>query len=289
MSAPKFKHAVVVGLGLLGGSVALALKKRRIAKRVTAIGRRPADLRAAKAAKLIDAWSVDMEAAKDADLIILCGPFRLFEAQLKALSRVAPLGCLCTEVGSVKGAAVSRWHWAAEPMDFVASHPMAGGEKTGWRHAKADLFEGSSVILTPLKVTRRDAVLRVGRLWEALGADVSLTTPGEHDRLVGRVSHLPHAVAFALCSALAKQGRGTDFLFAGKGFWDTTRVGASDPALWADIFAANPGIAAELRATAKELQALAKAMQSRSSAGLKARLAKGASFRQTLEALRRKP
>lgn len=288
MSAPKFKKAVVVGLGLLGGSVALALKKARLAKRVVAVGRRAADLRAAKAAKLIDDWSLDLEAARDADLIVLCGPFRLFEAQLKQLSKIAPLGCLCTEVGSVKGAAVSRWHWAAEPLDFVAAHPMAGGEKTGWRNAKADLFEGAPVILTPLKVTRREAVLRVGRLWEALGASVSLCTPQEHDRLVGRVSHLPHAVAFALCAALAKQGRAIDFLFAGKGFWDTTRVGASDPELWADIFAANPGIAADLRATAKELNALAAALR-KGPAGLKARLAKGAAFRQGLAELRRRP
>lgn len=280
MSVPKFKKAVIVGLGLLGGSAALALKKKRLAKRVVALGRKPADLKAAQKARVIDAWSVDAAVVKDADLIILCGPFRLFEAQLQQLSRLAPIGCLCTEVGSVKGAAVSRWHWAAEPMDFVASHPMAGGEKTGWRNAKADLFEGAPVILTPLKVTRREAVLRIGRLWEALGAEVSLTTPEDHDRLVGRVSHLPHAVAFALCGTLAAQGRLTDFFFAGKGYWDTTRVAASDPSLWADIFKANRGnLSRDLKAAARELQALARLVQKGSTAVLEKRLAKAAAFR----------
>ncbi len=290
MSAERYRKAVIVGLGLLGGSLALALKKKRLARQVVALGRRPEDLKAAKRAGLVDAWSVDEGVVQDADLIVLCGPFRVFEAQLRRLSALAPLGCLCTEVGSVKGPAVSRWHWAAEPMDFVASHPMAGGEKTGWRNAKADLFEGAPVILTPLKVTRRDAVLRIGRLWEALGADVSLTTPEDHDRLVGRVSHLPHAVAFALCSALAAEGRLTDFYFAGKGFWDTSRVAASDPGLWSDIFKANrASVSQGLRRTARELLALAKAVDKGGPAALQKRLAKAAEFRRAAAALRSKP
>jgi prephenate dehydrogenase len=290
MSRPKFKRAVIVGLGLLGGSLALALRKRRLAERIVAIGRRPEDLKLARKAGLIDEWSTEMGAARDADLIVLCGPFRLFESQLKVLSKVAPLGCLCTEVGSVKGAAVSRWHWAAEPMDFVASHPMAGGEKTGWRQARADLFQGASLFLTPLKVTRREAVLRVGRLWEALGAEVSLTTPEDHDRLVARVSHLPHAVAYALCAALASEGRLTDFYFAGKGFWDSTRVAASDPGLWADIFKANrKPVARGLRKAAREMQALAKAVEKSGPAALQKRLAKAAEFRRGADSLRSKP
>jgi prephenate dehydrogenase len=286
MSVKKFERAVIVGLGLLGGSLALALKKNRLAKRIVAIGRRPADLREALKAGLVDEVSVDMTAAKGADLIVLCGPFRLFEKQLKELSQVAPLGCLCTEVGSIKGAAVERWHWAAEPLDFVASHPMAGGEKTGWRHAQAGLFEGAPVILTPLKVTRREAVLRIGRLWESLGADVSLTTPQDHDRLAGRISHLPHAVAFALCSVLAKQGRLVDFMFAGKGFWDSTRVGASDAGLWTDIFKGNPGVAKDLRAVAKELNGMAKAIASEPPARLKKRLEQAGDFRRALNSFR---
>jgi len=292
MSAqPKFKKAVVVGLGLLGGSLALGLKRRRLARRVVALGRRPADLKAAQKAGVVDAWTVDAaEAASGADLIVLCGPFRLFEAQLKELSALAPVGCLCTEVGSVKGAAVRRWHWAAEPMDFVASHPMAGGEKAGWRHAKADLFEGAAVILTPLELTKRPAVLKVGRLWEALGAEVSLTTPEDHDRLVGRVSHLPHAVAYALCGALAAQGRLTDFYFAGKGYSDTTRVAASDPGLWADIFLANPAnVGRGLQAVARELQALARLVRAGKRAPLERRLAKAAAFRRDCAELKGRP
>lgn len=284
----RFKKAVIVGLGLLGGSLALDLKRRRLAGKVAALGRRAQDLRAAQRARLIDAWSLDPAVVKDADLIVLCGPFRVFEAQLKRLSPLAPLGCLCTEVGSVKGPAVRRWHFAAEPMDFVASHPMAGGEKTGWRNARAGLFEGAPVILTPLPVTRRGAVLKAGRLWQALGAEVSLTTPEDHDRLVGRVSHLPHAVAFALCAALARGRRATDFMFAGKGFWDSTRVAASDSGLWADILKANPGVAKGMRAVAKELAQLARAVEKAPVARLRARIEVAASFRRAVDAFRPK-
>lgn len=285
MSRPvAFKRVVIVGLGLLGGSVGLALRQRKLAKRVVALGRDLGRLRPALQAGLVDEISVDDACVKGADLIVLCGPFKAFEAQLKRLSKLAPAGCLVTDVGSVKGPAVARWHKAAGALTFVASHPMAGGEKTGWRHARPDLFEGAAVLLTPLKQTQRSAVLRLGTLWQALGADVALTAPDEHDRLVARVSHLPHAAAFALAAGAAQGGRLEDFAYAGKGWFDTTRVAGSDPELWTDVFLHHPGrLDAGLAAVQGQIQALRKLIKAGKPGPLKAWLAKAAKARQATE------
>lgn len=284
MSQPKFKRVVIVGLGLLGGSVALALRKRRMAKHIVALGRSLATLRAPKRAGLVDEISVDPRCAQGADLIVLASPFTQFERQLKALSHAAPPGCLCTDVGSVKGDAVSRWHWAAEPMDFVASHPMAGGERRGWQQARADLFEGAACLLTPLPITRRGAVVRVGRFWEALGMNVALTTPEDHDRIVARVSHLPHAAAFALVAATAGHGPLSDMDFAGKGWADSSRIAASDDALWADIFLHHPKrLDAGLKDLAAEITRLRGLLKAGKAAPLRAWLRKAARFRRTSE------
>jgi len=285
MSRPvAFKRVVVVGLGLLGGSLALALRKRKLAKHIVALGRDMGRLKPARAAGMVDEISVDLECVKGADLIVLCGPFKLFEAQLKVIAKVAPAGCLVTDVGSVKGPDVTRWHKAAGALTFVASHPMAGGERTGWRHGKAELFEGAAVLLTPLRQTRRAAVLRLGLLWQALGADVALTTPENHDRLVARVSHLPHAAAFALASAVAQGGRVDDFAYAGKGWFDSTRVAASDPELWSDIFLHHPQrLDAGLKAVEAQVKQLRRLIKAGKPAALQVWLKKAAAFRQATE------
>jgi prephenate dehydrogenase len=288
MSAPRFKRVVIAGLGLLGGSLALALKRRRLARRVVAWGRNLGRLKPALKAGLVDEVSVEAACAAGADLIVLCTPYDRFEGQLKELARVAPRGCLVTDVGSVKGAEVARWHRAAGPLRFVASHPMAGGEHTGWRHAQAGLFEGAACLLTPLPRTDRGAVLAIGRLWQALGMDVALLSPLEHDRLVGRVSHLPHAVAFALAAAQAQLGPAGDFAWAGKGWFDTTRVAGSDPDLWADIFLHHPRrLDAPLRAVETEIRRLRKLLAARRRPQVLAWLDKAARLRRATEQCRR--
>jgi len=276
----KFQRVVVVGLGLLGGSMALALKQRRLAKRVVGLGRDLGRLRPALKAGLVDEISVRAASVAEADLILLCGPFQQFERQLKALAVAAPEGCLVTDVGSVKGPLVARWHKAAGPLRFVASHPMAGGERTGWRNARADLFQGAACLLTPLTHTHRDAVLAIGELWQALGAEVSLTSPQDHDRLIGRVSHVPHAAAFALAASEAAEGRMADFAWAGKGWRDTTRVAASDEALWADIFLHHPqALQRGLRGLERESARLRALLEAGKPGPLKAYLKKASTFR----------
>ncbi|HTB21141.1 MAG TPA: prephenate dehydrogenase/arogenate dehydrogenase family protein [bacterium] len=285
---PRYARVVIAGLGLLGGSLALALKKRGMASRVVAWGRDAAGLRAAVRAGLVDEASTEAACAKGADLVVLSAPFTCFESHLRALAAVAPKGCLATDVGSVKGAQVARWHRAAGGMRFVASHPMAGGEKTGWRNASADLFQGAACLLTPLAATDPGALRQVRGLWGRLGMRVTLCTPKEHDRLVARVSHFPHAAAFALAAAQARGKRVSDFAWAGKGWFDTSRVAASDPGLWADIFMHHPGrVAADLEAMERELKTLRRLVRSGHTPALRAWLARAADFRKATEGARR--
>jgi prephenate dehydrogenase len=287
---PRYERVLIAGLGLLGGSLALALKKRRLAKTVLAWGRNPATLGEALAAGVVDEAHTSVDCACDVDLIVLCAPFTRFEGLLRDLAAVAPEGCLVTDVGSVKGAEVKRWHRAAGPLRFVASHPMAGGEKTGWRNASAELFEGAACLLTPLASTDRRALAEVGRLWTALGMRVSRVTPEEHDRLIARVSHVPHAAAFALAAALARGrgGRPADFTFAGKGWFDTSRVAASDPGLWADIFSHHPRrMELALKGLEAELRGLRGLLKAGKRPALEAWLARAAEFRRATERRRR--
>lgn len=277
---PRFQRVVIAGLGLLGGSLALALKDRKLAAKVVAWGRNAPRLKQAKAAGLVDEASTDVACAKGADLIVLCTPFEQFEGQLTQLAKAAPAGCLVTEVGSVKGPSVERWHKAAGPLRFVASHPMAGGDKTGWKHASPYLFEGAACFLTPLRLSDRRAVLAIGELWQALGMRVSLCSPEEHDRIVGRVSHLPHAAAFALAASQSRLKGLDDFAYAGKGWFDTSRVGGSDADLWADIFLHHPSrMDKSLAGLQAEIKALRGLLKQKRKGPLKAWLAKASGFR----------
>jgi prephenate dehydrogenase len=275
----QFKRAVILGVGLLGGSLGLALQKKKLAKTVVGWGRDAKRLKKAVESGVVQEATNHLGfALEGADLVILCTPFTQFESLLKQCAVLAPAGCLVTEVGSVKGPAVARWHKAAGPLRFVASHPMAGGEKTGFENANDGLFGGAACFVTPLPVTNKRALAQITGLWKALGSRVTAVNPTEHDRLAGRVSHLPHAVAFALCSMLARQGKLGDFKFAGKGYSDTTRVAASDAQLWADIFSHHPKtMAAQLKALRAELLAMEKLMGK--NAALAARLKKAADFR----------
>ena len=288
MSKPRFKRAVILGVGLLGGSLGLALRKKKLAAQVIGWGRDSARLRKALMKGVIQEAHTDLGlAVAEADLIVLCTPFERFDSLLQDLAMLAPKGCLVTDVGSVKGA-VPQWQRIAKPLKFVGSHPMAGGEKTGFEHARPDLFQGAACIVTPVPGTDKAAAAKVSALWRALGSQVLSLSPREHDRVIGKVSHLPHAVAFALCAALASQGAArSDFSVAGNGFWDTSRVGASDPSLWTAIFGSNRvNMVRGLKAVEAQLAALRKDIQAGRRRQVHARLRKASAFRQTVEHLK---
>jgi len=280
---PPFNKVAILGVGLLGGSLGLALKERGLAREVCGWGRREARLRKALELGALDTATLELEnAVGGADLVLLASPVETFIPLLKAVAKAAPKGCLVADVGSVKGSA-RAWARAASPLAFVPSHPMAGSEKAGVEAARADLFERSACILTPLASTPRAALGRVERLWKALGCHTRRMDPRRHDQLIAALSHLPHAAAFSLVRAVARQAKPGDYALAGKGYRDTTRVGGSEAAMWAGIFLANRrNLIKGLDAYLQELAALRRLLVKGKAPALAARLGQAARLRQSL-------
>jgi cyclohexadieny/prephenate dehydrogenase len=229
----------IVGVGLIGGSIGLAARRRGVAGRIIGVGRQQGSLDQALKVGAIDEGSLDLAAAvRHAQLVVFCSPVDAIADQVLAAAPHCPLGTLLTDAGSTKAAIVARLDGRLpDDVAFVGSHPLAGSEKRGPEHADADLFEGRVTVVTPGPHTDPAAVERTAAFWRALGARVRLMPPEEHDRALALTSHLPHLVAAALAGTLP------DSLheLAATGFRDTTRVAAGDPALWTAIFAQNRG------------------------------------------------
>jgi prephenate dehydrogenase len=241
------RRLTIVGLGLLGGSVAKAARAESLAREIVAVGRRVASLEPALADGTVDRITTDIvEGVADADLVVLATPVATLAAQLPAVWRAAPEGALITDVGSTKTHIVRTAEALAgqRPLAFIGGHPMAGSNRAGYAIARADLFRGALVILTPTERTSVDALKRVILFWEAVGGRVMSLDPATHDRAVAAVSHLPHLVADALVAAVARMDP-QFFDVAARGFKDTTRIAASDPVMWRDIFEQNREALAE--------------------------------------------
>lgn len=238
-----FKQVAIVGVGLIGGSLGMVLKQRGLADGVVGIGRRIENLKTAVTLGAIDRYVSDpVTGVEGSDLVVLATPVDTYERHLKEWAPRLRSGTIVTDVGSVKGDLVA----CAESLmpasvRFVGAHPIAGREKTGVAAGSVDLFRGARCILTPTPRTAPDALRTVRTLWEAAGSQVSEMDPYVHDRVLGAVSHLPHAVAFTLINALVEvRDRlvpDLDLLgYAGGGLRDTTRIAASSPEMWRDIF-----------------------------------------------------
>lgn len=231
----------IVGVGLLGGSVAKAARAGALARAIVGIGRDRGRLDAGVREGALDRATTDLEAGvSGADFVLLATPVLTIETLLERVWRAAGEGATLTDVGSTKGTIVGRAERlaAGRPLAFVGSHPMAGSEKSGYGVARADLFQGATVLVTPTDRTEPRALKAVTGFWEALGARVGTLDPEAHDAAVAAISHLPHAVAYALVDAVAR-GAPEALELAARGFKDTTRIAASDPDMWADIFVAN--------------------------------------------------
>ena len=235
------ERLAVVGLGLLGGSVAKAARTRGLARRIVGVARNPAALEAARGDGTVDLLTSDLaQGLAEADLCVLATPVAVLESMLPAVWQAAAPHAVITDVGSTKARIVARADAlaAARPLRFVGSHPMAGSERTGYAVARADLFEGATVVLTPTARTDTDALARVGGFWQATGARLVRLDPASHDRAVAAVSHLPHLVADALVDTVIRMDPA--FLdIAGRGLKDTTRIAAASPPLWREIFQDN--------------------------------------------------
>lgn len=280
------RRLVVVGLGLLGGSVAKAARAHGVAVQIAGVGRDPARIDAARRDGTVDVVTTDLAATlRDADLVVLATPVRTLGRLLEDVARAVGPETIVTDVGSTKAALVAiAGHLARTyPLRFVGSHPMAGSEQSGYAHARADLFHGATVIVTPTETSVPAAVKTVTAFWEALGATrVLALDPDTHDRVVAAISHLPHLAAFALVDAVERLEPGA-FDVAARGFRDTTRIAASDATMWEEIFLANrDALAAGLDAFRAALADLERLIAVGDSAGLRRALARIKARREAL-------
>lgn len=237
------RKIVIIGLGLIGGSIARALKQAEPHTRIFAVGRNATVLQQAMIDGSIDGWSNSaLELSVDADLIVLGMPVLAVEQNLRELSLVLAPHTVVTDVASVKGAVVEAATkvFGSVPANFVPGHPIAGSEQSGYAASKAALYHGRKVILTPLAHTNPQAVQMVTDLWTITGAEVLNMSVEHHDEVLAATSHLPHLLAFALVDTLSQQGtREEIFRYAAGGFRDFTRIASSDPVMWRDIFVTN--------------------------------------------------
>ena len=261
----KFNKLVIFGAGLIGGSFALALRRANAVVEVVGFGRSAATLEQARQLGIIDRVGQDVSAeVHDADLVLLATPVG---QMAELMARIAPhLGAhtLVTDGGSTKGDVVTAVYanMGDKVTQFVPAHPIAGAEQSGAVAARADLYQGKKVVLTPLPENSVDSVERVRKAWELCGAVVSELTAKQHDEVFAAVSHLPHLLSFALVHDLAQRKNRDQLLsFAASGFRDFTRIAASSPEMWRDICMANrAALMDELGSYMQELEAIHEAL-----------------------------
>ena len=227
----------IVGVGLIGGSLARALRRAEAVGEVVGTSRREAHLRRAAELGVIDRFHLDpARAASGADAVVVCTPMGAMEAVFRALRPGLAPGAVLTDAGSVKQAVfrAARGAFGRVPPYLVPAHPIAGTEHSGVEASFASLFDGCRVILTPGAAADPAAVARVESMWRAAGAEVDRMDAARHDRILASISHLPHLLAYALVD-LAASGSDDGFRYAAGGFRDFSRIASSDPVMWRDI------------------------------------------------------
>ena len=276
----------IVGVGLLGGSLAKAVRAHGLAREIVGIGRDAGRMQAAVRDGALDRATTDLaEGVAGAERIVLAAPVLTNETLLPGVWRAAPAGAVVTDVGSTKRgivAAADRLAAGRRDVHFVGSHPMAGSDRAGYAVARVDLFQGATVVLTPTEATDGGAAKSVGELWAAVGARVVTLDPEVHDRAVAAISHLPHVAAWALVDAVVRFE--PDALrIAARGFKDTTRIAASDPDVWREILLDNrDAVRASLTAFRTALDDLDALVDAADSEALTAYLARVKSVRERL-------
>lgn len=249
----RFGTLAILGVGLIGGSIAAAARSRGVVERVIGIGRNPQRLEAACQADIIDQGSTSLEEASAADLAVVCTPVDRIVEDVRDLAAVVGPQTLLSDAGSTKQTICD----ALVDLDgsqgaaFIGSHPLAGSERRGFQHARTDLFVDRICIVTPSPDVCEEALQRLSSFWQSLGARVIQQTPDEHDLILARTSHLPHVVAAALVNLLTA----ADGNCAASGFRDSTRIASGDPEIWLPILQANtPSLLAALEQLSLELE-----------------------------------
>ena len=260
-------HLVVVGVGLIGGSIARALKHAGFVGRVTGVGRSRENLDRARELGVIDHWTHDIaEAADDADLVVVAVPMGAYDRVFSELAKTLPKKAVVTDAGSTKQHAidVARKH-LSDSSRFIPAHPIAGTEQSGVEASFAELFEDRLCILTPTENADAESLALVTTMWEATKSRVVQMDAKQHDDFLASVSHLPHLAAFALVNAVRKQGddEHNPFQFAAGGFRDFTRIASSSPEMWRDIALSNrDALSVNIDALQAELAELKRVLES---------------------------
>ncbi|MBI4355168.1 MAG: prephenate dehydrogenase/arogenate dehydrogenase family protein [Candidatus Omnitrophica bacterium] len=266
-----FNRITIIGVGLIGGSLGMAIRRKRLAREVVGVVRRPASVAQTLRRGAVDAATRDWDrAVRGADLVVLALPVDGLLAAIPRLARSVAPGTLITDVGSTKAAIVRAMaRGLPRGVAFVGGHPLAGSERAGLTAARADLFDDALCFLTPTARTPSGAVARVRRMWQTVGCRVATMPPTLHDRLLARVSHAPHLTAAALSLAVSPH----EWRHAGPNLREMTRVAKSEPALWRPIFQTNRAdVVQALDRVVRELRSLRGAVARRDASGLLRRL-----------------
>ncbi|UFS68917.1 prephenate dehydrogenase/arogenate dehydrogenase family protein [Geomonas sp. RF6] len=240
---PLVKRLTVIGVGLIGGSLARALREQGAVGEVVGVGRGEANLKRGVELGVLDRYCTDpVEGVQGADMVFLSTPVCSIPGLVERIAPHLAKGCIVTDGGSVKGTIVS----ACEPLMpegtfFIGGHPIAGTEHSGVEASFATLYQGKRCIITPTERSDADALAKVVAVWEAAGSSVTVMDPVRHDRVVAAISHLPHMVAYSLVNAVEgyEKTAGDLLCFSAGGFRDFTRIASSDPAMWRDIALTN--------------------------------------------------
>lgn len=265
----------IIGVGLIGGSLARALRSAGMCREIVGVGRQSQRLEGARALGVIDRYETDAaQGVKGADMVVVAVPLGAMQGQFQALQGHLAPEAVITDVGSAKRSviAAARTAFGHVPRNLVPGHPIAGTEKSGVEASFAGLFEGHRVILTPVSETSAGALGRVRDMWTATGAEVVEMPPAMHDEVLAATSHLPHVLAYTLVDVLGTMNEHLEiFRNAAGSFRDFTRIASSDPQMWHDVCLANSdAIAAALRAMMRELDHVATAIEGRDGDTLKA-------------------
>ncbi|MEZ7843962.1 MAG: prephenate dehydrogenase/arogenate dehydrogenase family protein [Opitutales bacterium] len=280
-----FQQITILGPGLLGASLAMAVKERGLAARVVTWSRRPES----RAKCLNQSWcdavlDTPEQAVVGSDLVVICTPVQTIVPLLVQIRPALATDALITDVGSTKSLICREARSALEghSATFLGAHPMAGSEQAGMEHAQSDLFEKAACMLTPLDQASSAAIVKLSAFWETLGMTVSIVSPEKHDEIVAHVSHLPHLLASTLCGYLATQDD-TWRTLAGGGLRDTTRVASGDPQLWKQILEQNSDeVLRAIEGFEQQLHHLKTALLNQNSLGIVAQLERGKTFRDQL-------
>ena len=271
----------IVGVGLIGGSVGLALRKRGLARNIVGVGRNQTKLRRARRQGAITAATQDVErGVSNADVVVICTPVELITSFAERAARACPAGSLVTDAGSTKSNIVAsvQPRWPGE-VGFVGSHPLAGSEKSGCEHGQANLFEDRVTVVTPTPKTSEKHLKKAVQFWNSLGSVVVQMSPRQHDRAIAMTSHLPHVVASVLAASAGKE----HLSLVASGWLDTTRIASGDVELWKQILTDNqPQVLKAIDKFEKTLHSFRRALQSGRRQTVARILAKGKENRDSL-------